>query len=153
MKHFRTHQPLTTWFALWVLLLGVTLPLLGHAGMARYASASAQSRAFAAQWVEVCTSSGVERVRLDADAPNATPAAEQPPMLPHGMPLGVQCLYCLVNDDDNGIDLQVIWGLLAVLFQPDTPARTADAPIASEAPARPTLWGHPPLPPRAPPQA
>ena len=153
MKHFRTHHPVTNYINLSVMIEGWKLLLLGHAGMARYASASAQSRASAAQWVEVCTSSGVERVRLDADAPNATPAAEQPPMLPHGMPLGVQCLYCLVNDDDNGIDLQVAWGLLAVLFQPDAPARTADAPIAPEAPARPTLWGHPPLPPRAPPQA
>lgn len=160
MKHLRLHQHLTTWFALWVLLLGLTLPLLGHAGMSRFlgigqpsadrvenAQPGTASVSSMPEWVSICTNTGMVWMDLadgSAQAPAATPAAPASDMA------GGHCLYCLLHDEELALDVQAIW-LVLTAFLPWQGEATRMAAFAPTPPL-PLDGNHRPLQPRAPPQ-
>lgn len=84
IAHFRHHQHRAAGLALWVLLLGLLLPVL----------ASANASAAQPQWLEVCTTHGVELVMVQEAEPDAPPAQAL---------VGGHCLYCFLNDEDGAV--------------------------------------------------
>lgn len=164
MRHFRSHQKLTAWFALWVFLWGLALPLIGHAGLSRFlgtqvSSASAGGASGASsllQWVSVCTSTGMAWVALaddgqvmsivDAELSDVAPPVSAPQDM-----AASHCLYCVLHDSKFVLDTQVIWQVLVALL----PWQAADRLVYSPAPVQvlTDAWSHRPLQPRAPPSA
>lgn len=82
MPFSRFHRKLTTWLALWAMVLGALMPAVAQAAVA----ASDRS-----QWVEVCSASGM--VWLKADPDNTTlDAASEPAKSMADM--GNHCPWC-----------------------------------------------------------
>lgn len=113
MRLTRTHRTLTTWLALWCLVLGSVLPAVAQAGL-RWTGDS--------DWIEVCASTGMVWVKLDGTQ------AESPPhedTQPDTSPLGMSCPWCLTSHTIPAL--------------PPAPAAAVFAPIAlNERP--PAFW-------------
>lgn len=87
-----SRKRLTSWIAMFAILLGALAPAISQA-MVRYASAQG------AGWDVICTALGMVPVALDADAGAADDAGK----MPVGMDSMQACAYCSVHAGSHGL--------------------------------------------------
>ncbi|RMX08098.1 DUF2946 domain-containing protein [Corticibacter populi] len=141
MTIFRARLALMNRLVILTMLLGMLWPIAQAWGM----QAPASQGTAAAPWLEVCTTHGVEYVRMDGGMPSPLEAFEDVPAPAHaGM---AHCLYCFLSDE----------ALLALPPATATVAWLAAEAQASEWPPAARPWPRSPRrawpasPPRAPP--
>lgn len=87
-----SRKRLTSWIAMFAILLGALAPAISHA-MVRYASAQG------AGWDVICTAFGMVPVALDVDARALDDAGK----MPIGMESMQACAYCSVHAGSHGL--------------------------------------------------
>ena len=101
MRSIRSTHRLATWLATLALLLGALAPAVAQALVDTRSDAG---------WVEICSSSGMRWVQLDADADAGDPASNEP------MADGSRhCPWCNLGSGAAGLPPEpTTWGLLEV---------------------------------------
>lgn len=127
MPVFRLHRRLIAWMAAMAMLAGALMPTV--------AQAMWQGSSDRAQWIEVCSVSGMMWVRADAvdGEKEHAPSPEA----------GMSCLWCMLHGGSPG--LAPVEALAPVL----TPRLTDLPPAFYRAPHPLAVWAHAPS--RAPP--
>jgi len=129
MLVFRLHRRLIAWMTAWVMLAGALMPTM--------AQAMWLGQPDRAQWIEVCSASGMMWVRADA-----TDGEQEPVSDPEA---GTSCPWCMLHGGSPGL------APAEALDAVPTPRLTDLPPAFYQAPHPLAVWAHAPS--RAPPSA
>lgn len=106
-------RKLTTWLAVWMLVLGGLLPLASHAAL---------SKGQSEQWVEICSSTGMLWVR-----PDTGETSQQKPM--GQVQASSHCLSCILQSDTPALPVLEVSGIDLLLPHPTWQPTSLKAPV------------------------